>query len=124
LFKKLYGILQASDEEVNTWLEKLEVSSKVTCQDNELNTLSLSTGQKKRVALAVAMLEKRPVIILDEWASDQDPEFRRFFYEKIIPELRALNKLVIAITHDDNYFDRSDHLLLVDNGKLYEDAKR
>jgi putative ATP-binding cassette transporter len=109
---------------VNTWLEKLEVSSKVTCQDNELNTLSLSTGQKKRVALAVAMLEKRPVIILDEWASDQDPEFRRFFYEKIIPELRALNKLVIAITHDDNYFDRSDHLLLVDNGKLYEDAKR
>jgi putative ATP-binding cassette transporter len=124
LFKKLYGILQASDEEVNTWLEKLEVSSKVNCQDSEFNTLSLSTGQKKRVALAVAMLEKRPVIILDEWASDQDPEFRRFFYEIIIPELRALNKLVIAITHDDNYFDRADHLLLVDNGKLYEDAKR
>lgn len=121
LFRKLYGLYQASDEEVNVWLEKLELQDKVSCERGSFTNLNLSTGQKKRVALVVAMLEQRPIIILDEWASDQDPEFRRFFYEQIIPELRALNKLVIAITHDDSYFDHSDHLLIVDNGRLYED---
>jgi putative ATP-binding cassette transporter len=120
LFQRLYGLAETDENEVNYWLEKLEIIDKVQFNEGKLTTVSsLSTGQRKRVALLVSILEKRPVIILDEWASDQDPEFRKFFYETIIPELKALKKLVIAITHDDNYFDQADHLLLVDQGKLY-----
>lgn len=122
LFQKLYGMEGSDPDEINHWLEKLEIIDKVQYTDGRFTTLSLSTGQKKRVALLVSILERRPVIILDEWASDQDPEFRKFFYETIVPELRAMKKLVIAITHDDHYFDRADHLLIVDHGKLYENV--
>lgn len=118
LFRKLYGMYDTPDEEVDRWLEKLELPERVTFSNHAFSDLSLSTGQRKRIALIVSILEKRPIIILDEWASDQDPEFRRFFYEKIIPELRAMNKIVIAITHDDQYFHLADHLLFVENGKL------
>lgn len=122
LFHKLYGMKDLDEEEINYWLSKLEIIDKVQYKDGAFTTLNLSTGQKKRIALLVSILEKRPVIILDEWASDQDPEFRKFFYEIIIPELRVMKKLVIAITHDDNYFDKADHLLLVDGGRLYENV--
>jgi putative pyoverdin transport system ATP-binding/permease protein len=118
LFKKLYGMYDTPDEEVDKWLKKLELPERVTFQSRSFSDLNLSTGQKKRIALIVSILEKRPIIILDEWASDQDPEFRKFFYEKIIPELRAMNKIVIAITHDDHYFHEADHLLFIQNGKL------
>jgi putative ATP-binding cassette transporter len=118
LFKKLYGMYDTPDEEVDKWLKKLELPERVTFQSRAFSDLNVSTGQKKRIALIVSILEKRPIIILDEWASDQDPEFRKFFYEKIIPELRAMNKIVIAITHDDHYFHEADHLLFIQNGKL------
>jgi ABC-type siderophore export system fused ATPase/permease subunit len=65
----------------------------------------------------VALLEDRPFIVLDEWAADQDPEFRQEFYEKIIPKLRTMGKTVIAITHDDHYYDLADHVLIMSNGK-------
>jgi putative ATP-binding cassette transporter len=55
---------------------------------------------------------------LDEWASDQDPEFRKHFYEEIIPGLRSIGKTIIAITHDDQYFEVADHMLTMDQGKL------
>ena len=71
----------------------------------------------KRLGLIVALLEEKNFIVLDEWAADQDPEFRRDFYEKIIPRLRALGKTVIAITHDDQYYDLADHVIYMENGQ-------
>jgi putative ATP-binding cassette transporter len=53
----------------------------------------------------VSLLEKRPVLLLDEWAADQDPEFRRKFYYDLLPALIAAGTTVVAITHDDRYLD-------------------
>ena len=54
-------------------------------------------ARKKRLALLTAYLEDRPVYIFDEWAADQDFEFREFFYYEIIPGLKRRNKTVIVI---------------------------
>ena len=70
------------------------------------------------MALLVALLEKKQIIVLDEWAADQDPEFRKIFYTQIIPMLKKSGKTIIAITHDDQYFGVADHLLTIDAGKL------
>jgi len=78
----------------------------------------LSTGQKKRLALLVAYLEDRPIYIFDEWAADQDPEFRLFFYDTILPELKERGKCVIAITHDDRYFNVADKIIKMDMGSF------
>ncbi|MFM7857020.1 MAG: ATP-binding cassette domain-containing protein, partial [Flammeovirgaceae bacterium] len=58
----------------------------------------LSSGQHKRLALMNALLEDKPILVLDEWAAEQDPEFRKFFYFELLPLLRKEGKTIIAIT--------------------------
>jgi putative ATP-binding cassette transporter len=118
LFKKLYGLSDVTPTEIDHLIELFQMEKKVSVTDGVFSNLKFSTGQKKRLALIVALLEKRQVIILDEWAADQDPEFRHLFYEKIIPMFRAMGKTVIAITHDDQYYQSADHLLQLVNGQL------
>lgn len=118
LFKKLYGLSGITPTEIDHLIELFQMEKKLSVTDGIFSSLSFSTGQKKRLALIVALLEKRQVIILDEWAADQDPVFRHLFYEKLIPMFRAMGKTVIAITHDDHYFKSADHLLQLVNGQL------
>lgn len=65
-------------------------------------------------------MEDKPICLFDEWAADQDPEYRRIFYHVLLPELKSKGKCIIAITHDDHYFDQSDHLIKMDQGKFIE----
>ncbi|MFC7556724.1 ATP-binding cassette domain-containing protein [Pseudoroseomonas wenyumeiae] len=80
----------------------------------------MSTGQRKRLALALALAEERPVLVLDEWAADQDPQSREAFYRVLLPRLRAEGKAVIAITHDDRYFDAADRRYHMEDGRMTE----
>jgi putative ATP-binding cassette transporter len=117
LFKTLYGLPADDVRRMEDLLKVFQMEGKVSIQNGQFSSLQFSTGQRKRLALIVALLEDRPFVILDEWAADQDPEFRQEFYENIIPKLRAMGKTVIAITHDDHYYDRADHVLFMANGK-------
>lgn len=103
------------------YLEKLQIAHKVSIQDGILSTTALSTGQRKRLALLNAYLEDRPVYVFDEWASDQDPVFRELFYHTILQELKAKNKTVIVISHDDRYFNVGDRLIKLDYGEIESD---
>jgi putative pyoverdin transport system ATP-binding/permease protein len=123
LFKNLYGLSDIEDAELNYWKVLFQIDTKVSIEDGKFSNLDLSTGQKKRVALLVAILEKRQFIVLDEWAADQDPEFRKIFYTEIIPMLKKAGKTIIAITHDDQYFGIADHLLTINAGQLITDGK-
>ncbi|KID59032.1 cyclic peptide transporter [Pseudoalteromonas luteoviolacea] len=120
LFKQLYGIHHTSQEEIDDWLAFLEMNTKVKVVDGEFSSIDLSSGQRKRLALLSTILENRPIYIFDEWAADQDPIFRRKFYEQVLPKLKARGNTVIAITHDDAYFHLADvHLKMVE-GQLME----
>ncbi|MFC3923305.1 cyclic peptide export ABC transporter [Clostridium punense] len=119
LFDKLYGInYKGKEDEIQRYLEILQLSDKVQIQDGKFSTTKLSTGQKKRLALLVTYLEDRPIYLFDEWAADQDPEFRLFFYDTLIPELKAKGKCVIAVTHDDRYFNLADRVIKMEFGKI------
>ena len=120
LFTKTYGLNHISDDEVTELLKQFEIEAHVSVRDGEFSTVKLSTGQRKRLALVVALLCKKPILVLDEWAADQDPQFRKEFYDIIIPRLRALGKTVIAITHDDHYYSAADKVLSVSRGVLVE----
>lgn len=118
LFRKLYGIA-AKDEEVRAELEHMGIAHKVSYRaEHGFDNLDLSTGQRKRIAMAVTLLEDRPVMIFDEWAADQDPDFRRYFYEALLPDLRAQGKTLIVATHDDHYFHIADTVVKMDLGKV------
>ncbi|MFM2577709.1 cyclic peptide export ABC transporter [Vibrio fortis] len=103
---------------VESYLTKLALRDKVSVEKSQLSTTQLSQGQRKRLALLLAYLEGRSLIILDEWAADQDPTFRRVFYTELLPELQAHGKTVIAITHDDHYFHLADKVYRVDAGNI------
>jgi putative ATP-binding cassette transporter len=117
LFKKLYGVPATDEAELNDLLSLFQMENKVAIDEGIFSDLNFSTGQRKRLALLVALLEKKQIIVLDEWAADQDPEFRQEFYERIIPKLRELGKTVIAITHDDQYYELADHVIYMENGQ-------
>ena len=122
LFERLIGINNNRDREIQTYLELLEIDHKVTISDGNLSTINLSQGQRKRLALLVAYLEDRPIYVFDEWASDQDPVFKEIFYKKLLPELQSRGKTVIAVTHDDRYFNEchngSIRLIKLDYGRI------
>lgn len=118
LFEKLYGInCDLKHKEIQRYLGLLQMNHKVQVQDGKFNTIKLSTGQKKRLALLVSYLEDKPIYLFDEWAADQDPEFRKFFYDVLLKDLKSRGKCVIAITHDDFYFDQADKTIKMELGK-------
>jgi putative ATP-binding cassette transporter len=119
LFPRLYDVSLAGKEAlVEQHLELLRLKNKVTLDDKGFSTLDLSTGQRKRLALLKCFLEDRPILLFDEWAADQDPEFRHTFYHELLPALRQRGKLIIAITHDDRYFDLADQIVRLELGQL------
>ncbi len=96
----------------------------VVLDDNEKSARrNFSKGQSKRMSLIFALLEKKPILVLDEWAADQDPHFRKFFYEELIPKLQREGKTIIAVTHDDAYFHQADRIIKFDYGKIVKDIR-
>ncbi|MEM9920681.1 MAG: ATP-binding cassette domain-containing protein, partial [Bacteroidota bacterium] len=119
LFEKLYDIdYEAKKEAADEYLKKLQLDNKVTIKENKYNTIDLSGGQRKRLALLQCYMEDSPIYLFDEWAADQDPSYRNFFYRKLLPEMKAQGKIVIAITHDDHYFDVADKVMEMKYGHL------
>jgi putative pyoverdin transport system ATP-binding/permease protein len=105
LFQRLYGIPQEQLGELERLLAQFRLSDKTGLVNGEFRTLDLSGGQRRRLALIVSLLEKRPILLLDEWTAEQDPEFRRKFYDELLPELMAAGGTIVVITHDDRYLD-------------------
>lgn len=105
---------------VEALLRRMELDKKTGFRDGAFTTTALSTGQRKRLALVVAEMENKRIVVLDEWAADQDPHFRRVFYEEILPDLKARGKIVICVTHDDRWFHVADRIRHMNEGRFEE----
>ena len=124
LFARTYG---AADDELTArraahWLGVMELDHLIHFHAGRFNRTELSSGQRKRVLLVAALLLARPVLVLDEWAADQDPYFRRKFYREILPMLKAEGYTIIAVTHDDHYFDVCDRRIHLEQGRIIAPA--
>jgi putative pyoverdin transport system ATP-binding/permease protein len=123
LFRRLYGIPEPEPAEVDRLLKQFRLADKTSLSDGEFRTLDLSGGQRRRLALIVSLLEKRPILLLDEWTAEQDPEFRRKFYDDLLPEMMRAGLTVVVITHDDRYLDELDlpaRRIRMDEGRIVE----
>src|SRR5215471_6267122 len=123
LFRRLYGVPGPEPGEVDRLLGLFRLSEKTGLVEGEFRTLELSGGQRRRLALIVSLLEKRPILLLDEWTAEQDPEFRRKFYDELLPDLMKAGATIVVITHDDRYLDELNLLarrIRMDEGKIVE----
>jgi ABC-type siderophore export system fused ATPase/permease subunit len=78
----------------------------------------VSKGQQKRLSLLLALLENKPIIILDEWAAEQDPQNRKLFYTRWLQEMKSMGKTVIAVTHDDDFYHVADRVMKFNFGHI------
>lgn len=118
LFRTLEGTDPIDPATVDSLLQLMRIENKTRFEDTGFSTLDLSTGQRKRLALVVALLENRPILIFDEWAADQDPQFRRYFYETLLPDLKRQGKTVVAVTHDEHFLHHADRLVKMEYGRI------
>ncbi len=125
LFERLLGLDNADlDTQAQDYLKQLQLDRQVNVERGQLSTTALSQGQRKRLTLLTAYLEDRPIYLFDEWAADQDPIFKEIFYTQFLPKLRDRGKTVLAISHDDHYFQLADRIIKLDYGKVVYDKQR
>ncbi|WP_375686981.1 cyclic peptide export ABC transporter [Pseudooceanicola sp. LIPI14-2-Ac024] len=124
LFDKAFGLdARTARPLIQAELERVNLQDKVTLNDDgSFSTTRLSTGQRKRLALVLARAQRRPVLLMDEFGAEQDPEFRAFFYTDYLEALRAEGISVVAVTHDDRYFGTCDRLIKMDLGRVVYDG--
>jgi putative pyoverdin transport system ATP-binding/permease protein len=124
LFERLFGLdAPGRAETIQRYLEVLGMEHKVKVKADRLSTTALSSGQRRRLALLTAYLEDRPVYVFDEWAADQDPNYKQVFYQRLLPELKARGKCVVVVTHDDRYFHLGDRVIKLEAGRIVEDVR-
>lgn len=122
LFDRFYGHDDVPPETVNQHLTDLSLDHKVTYRDGAFSTTELSSGQRKRLAMAAALVDDKPIYLFDEWTADQDAEFRGRFYAEILPRLKAQGKTCIVVTHDDRYWSYADRVIKFEGGRIVSEG--
>jgi len=120
LFDRLYGLDIINHKKVDELLRLMELDEKTEVIDNVITNINLSNGQRKRLAMIVALLEDRKIYVFDEWEAGQDPEFRKYFFEVLLKDLQSQGKTIVCVTHDDRYFDCADRVLKMEFGRFIE----
>jgi ATP-binding cassette subfamily F protein uup len=106
-------------EKANAWNfdnELKQILSKFKIVDLEAKVEMLSGGQKKRLALALLLIDAPDMLLLDEPTNHLDIEMIEWLEEY----LKNQNITLLMITHDRYFLDRvCNHILELENGKLY-----
>lgn len=124
LFSKNYDNYALENNEEYVKLLKIMEMDKVITDDKDASIRrKFSKGQSKRMSLIFNLLENKPIMVLDEWAADQDPHFRKYFYEFLLPKFKEEGKTIIAVTHDDAYFHLADRIIKFDYGNIAKEIK-
>ncbi|HVK18875.1 MAG TPA: ribosome-associated ATPase/putative transporter RbbA [Fimbriiglobus sp.] len=79
---------------------------------------SLPLGQKQRLQLAVALIHRPALLILDEPTSGVDPVARDVFWEHLIDLSRRDKVTIFITTHFINEAQRCDRISLMSSGKV------
>lgn len=115
----LEAVLKDNINEINQWSVESEaktVLQELGLTDYEQKVEELSGGQKKRAALANAVLAPVEILILDEPTNHLDDEMSQWLEEYLI----RFRGAVLLVTHDRYFLDRVvTRIVEVDKGQLY-----
>ena len=78
---------------------------------------SLSSSNRARLALLIAVAGDRPLLLLDEWDLRQESAVRDRFYQAIAPRLRDAGRALVIATRDERHIDLADVVLRLDKGR-------
>ncbi len=118
LFDQLYGLDAPAPDRAADLIEEMGLTEKTRIEGRRITNRNLSTGQRKRLAMIISRIEDRDFFVFDEWAADQDPEFREHFYHVLLPRFREAGKTIVVVSHDDRYFHCADRCLKMEFGQF------
>jgi ATP-binding cassette subfamily C protein CydD len=81
----------------------------------------LSAGERRRIALARALLSRAPLVILDEPTADLDPASAKLVADAV--EYLRRTRTVLVIAHRAELVDRADRVVVLEGGKAAEAAR-
>jgi len=81
---------------------------------------AVSTGERRRIALARAFLRDAPLVLLDEPTADLDPESAALVAEAV--ERLRVGRTVVLVAHRAELAARADRILRVDRGRVVEEV--
>jgi lipooligosaccharide transport system ATP-binding protein len=91
-------------------------------EKREVSILALSTGMKRRLIFARALINQPQILLLDEPTTGLDPQARHLVWDEV-RHLKKQNVTIILTTH---YMDEAqilcDRILIVDHGKIIEEG--
>jgi lipooligosaccharide transport system ATP-binding protein len=91
-------------------------------EKREVPIMALSTGMKRRLIFARALLNQPQILLLDEPTTGLDPQARHLVWD----EVRHLKKKQVTIILTTHYMDEAevlcDRILIVDRGKIIEEG--
>lgn len=119
-----YGLVNKSDIEINSALKKANAYEFVSKFKNGLEEkigergVKLSGGQKQRIQIARAILQNKPILILDEATSSLDAKSERLVQDAL--EKLMKNRLTIIIAHRFSTIQDADRIMVLDGGTIVD----
>ena len=123
----LMGRTEITDEVLNWSIDIAQFRNEIEQFPNGLETyigtrgMSISGGQKQRLALARALAGKPNILILDDCTSALDSKTETALWqrlEEVLPEMTS-----ILITHRPDTLENSDMIYVLENGSIIESGK-
>jgi lipooligosaccharide transport system ATP-binding protein len=119
VYARYFGISKVDAlRRANEQLEFFQLQEK-----RDMHVEALSTGMKRRLIFARALLNNPQVLLLDEPTTGLDPQARHLVWDAV----RQLKKLQVTIILTTHYMDEAeilcDRIIIVDHGKIIEDGK-
>lgn len=111
-----YGIVKGARDELKQEIEELLLQSGLDVHRRKLSK-ALSGGYKRKLSLAIAMIAKSKVLILDEPTSGMDPESRRKVWDFL--QLIRHDRLILMTTHHMEEADAlGDRIAVMSSGQV------
>ena len=107
-------------DQLNAWdfeTQYKQILFKLKLEDFKLKVKNLSGGQKKRLALAIILINRPDLLILDEPTNHLDLEMIEWLESYFAKE----NITLFMVTHDRFFLERvCNEIIELDNGKIYQ----
>ena len=65
MYRSLYGVTAVDPDRVDELLQIMELMDKTDYIDGQFTNLNLSTGQRRRLALIIALMEDKPILMIE-----------------------------------------------------------
>ena len=115
-----YGLRSFGISDIDSRIRKAIVDVGLDESYLSLDPCKLSSGERRKVALASILCYDPDILILDEPSCGLDNRSKDYLIKLLVDLKKSFNKTIIIVSHDINFLHRFvDYVYLIHNGSIY-----